>query len=209
MSRKVVYIISAICAISVVCILSFNFLTYEGDYQTISNLYNNAYADMLSGRSTSVDSVTKQIAQAQQQNGNVTGGQNGQNGSNNNANIPGGSDLGSQVVQEAMKYVGNPYVWSGSSLTQGCDCSHFVWLVYKNCGLDFGYHTSAGCRSLGRAIQEKDMKPGDIVCYSGHVAIYAGNGKIVEAQSSRAGITCNRNVHTNKAIITIRRVLNY
>ena len=206
MSRKVVYIISAICAISVVCILSFNFLTYEGDYQTISKLYNNAYADMLSGRSTSVDSVTKQITQAQQ-NGNTTVGPNGQN-SNSGVNIPGGSDLGSQVVQEAMKYVGNPYVWGGSSLTNGCDCSHFVWLVYKKCGLDYGYRMSSACRSLGKAISRSDMKPGDIVCYSGHVAIYAGNGKIVEAQSTRAGITCNRSVD-NQPILAIRRVLNY
>lgn len=204
MSRKVVYIISAICAISVVCILSFNFLTYEGDYQTISKLYNNAYADMLSGRSTSVDSVTKQITQAQQ-NGNVTVGQNSANGG---INIPGGSDLGSQVVQEAMKYVGNPYVWGGSSLTHGCDCSHFVWLVYKKCGLDYGYRMSSACRTLGKAISRSDMKPGDIVCYSGHVAIYAGNGKIVEAQSTRAGITNNRSVD-NKPILAIRRVLNY
>ena len=207
MSRKVVYIISAICAISVVCILSFNFLTYEGDYQTISRLYNNAYADMLSSRSTSVDSVTKQIAQAQQ-NGNVTVGQNGQNSNNNSVSIPGGSDPGEQVVQEAMKYVGNPYKWGGSSLTHGCDCSHFVWLVYKNCGLDFGYHMSAACRTLGKAISRSDMKPGDIVCYSGHVAIYAGNGKIVEAQSTRAGITDNRSVD-NQPILAIRRVLNY
>lgn len=206
MSRKVVYIISAICAISVVCILSFNFLTYEGDYQTISKLYNNAYADMLSGRSTSVDSVTKQITQAQQ-NGNVTVGPNGQD-SDSDVNIPGGTDLGSQVVQEAMKYVGNPYVWGGSSLTHGCDCSHFVWLVYKKCGLDYGYRMSSACRTLGKAISRSDMKPGDIVCYSGHVAIYAGNGKIVEAQSTHAGITNNRSVDC-KTILAIRRVLNY
>lgn len=208
MSRKIVYIMSVICAISVVCILSFNFLTYEGDYKTISKLYNNAYADMLSSRSTSVDSVTKQIAQVQQ-NGNVTVGQNGQNGQNNNVSIPGGSDLGSQVVQEALKYVGNPYVWGGDSLTNGCDCSGFVVQIYKLFGVDLSAsRQSSLLRSVGNAVSRNDMLPGDIVCYSGHVAIYAGNGKIVEAQCARAGITSNRSVD-NKPILAIRRVLNY
>ena len=111
-----------------------------------------------------------------------------------------------------MQFVGNPYVWGGNSLTNGCDCSGFVHEVYEY----FGYNLVRYSMSFayeGVAVSLENIKPGDIVVYErnkdgvGHVAIYAGNGKIVEAQSSKAGITANRSV-TCRKIVAIRRVLS-
>lgn len=118
---------------------------------------------------------------------------------------------GEMVVNYALQFVGNPYVWGGNSLTKGCDCSGFVHQIYKY----FGYNLVRYSLSFayeGVAVSKSDMKPGDIVVYGrnsegiGHVAIYMGNGKIVEAQSTKAGITCNRSVFY-KEPIAIRRVL--
>lgn len=113
---------------------------------------------------------------------------------------------GSDIVSFANRYVGGKYVWGGTSLTNGCDCSGFCIAVLKNFGITYKTRiTSAGFRSAGQEVSYKYMQPGDIVCYSGHVAIYAGNGKIVEAQSTQAGITNTRSVNCHP-IITIRRV---
>lgn len=118
---------------------------------------------------------------------------------------------GEMVVNYALQFVGNPYVWGGNSLTKGCDCSGFVHQVYKY----FGYNLVRYSLSFayeGVAVSKDNMKPGDIVVYGrnsegiGHVAIYIGNGKIVEAQSTKAGITRNRSVFY-KEPIAIRRVL--
>ncbi len=114
---------------------------------------------------------------------------------------------GSSVVAYAQQFVGNPYVWGGTSLTNGADCSGFVMSVYANFGISFGGRvTSGGFRSVGQEVSYNYMQPGDIVCYAGHVAIYAGGGTIVEAQSTATGITCNRAVNCHP-IITIRRVI--
>jgi len=118
---------------------------------------------------------------------------------------------GQDIVNFAKQFVGNPYVWGGNSLTKGCDCSGFVHLVYKN----FGYKTVRYSMSFlyeGKAVSRSDVRPGDIVVYAmkngiGHVAIYAGNGKIVEAQSAAAGITANRSIDCRE-IVGIRRIIN-
>ena len=103
--------------------------------------------------------------------------------------------------------MGNPYVWGGNSLTDGCDCSGFVVEVYKHFGINLsGSRNSGALRSVGQAVSYNHIQPGDIVCYSGHVGIYAGGGVIVEAQSTRAGITANRSV-TCRKIVAIRRVV--
>jgi len=117
---------------------------------------------------------------------------------------------GQELVNYALQFVGNPYVWGGNSLTNGCDCSGFVHLVYKH----FGYKTVRYSMSFlyeGVAVDYDDMKPGDVIVYAkkngvGHVAIYMGNGKIVEAQSAKAGITSNRSVNCRE-IVGIRRIL--
>lgn len=114
---------------------------------------------------------------------------------------------GSEVVSYANQFVGNPYVWGGNSLTEGCDCSGFVVQVYKHFGINLsGSRNSAALRSVGQKVSYENLQPGDIVCYSGHVAIYAGGGLIVEAQSTATGITNYRPVTCHK-IVAIRRVI--
>ncbi len=114
---------------------------------------------------------------------------------------------GSSVVSYANQFVGNRYVWGGNSLTDGCDCSGFVQGVLANFGISYGSRmTSGSFRGVGSEVSYNHMQPGDIVCYPGHVAIYAGGGQIVEAQSTATGITNYRSVDCH-SIITIRRVL--
>ncbi len=112
------------------------------------------------------------------------------------------------IVAYANQFVGRPYVWGGNSLANGCDCSHFVYNVLKDTGnYSGGYTTSRNWASLGTEVGSiEQAKQGDIVVYHGHVAIYDGNGLIIEAQSSRAGITNNRSV-TSATIVAIRRFI--
>lgn len=112
---------------------------------------------------------------------------------------------GSDVVNYALQFVGNPYKWGGNSLTDGCDCSGFVNLVFKHFGISVPRQSQA-FKKVGQAVSFDNIKAGDIVVYPGHVAIYIGNGCIVEAQSSKAGITSTRKVTCN-TITAIRRVL--
>lgn len=112
---------------------------------------------------------------------------------------------GETLVNYALQFVGNPYVYGGNSLTNGCDCSGFVNQVYKHFGFDVPRQSQA-FKSYGQPVAFDNIKAGDIVIYPGHVAIYIGNGKIVEAQSRRAGITSTRSV-TCSTITGIRRVL--
>lgn len=100
----------------------------------------------------------------------------------------GGSELGQSVASYACQFVGNPYVYGGTSLTNGADCSGFVMSVYANFGVSLP-HSSAGDRSVGTAVDGlANAQPGDIICYSGHVAIYIGNGQIVHASTAKTGI---------------------
>lgn len=112
---------------------------------------------------------------------------------------------GEAVVNYALQFVGNPYKWGGNSLTEGCDCSGFVNLIFKHFGITVPRQSQA-FKTVGQAVSFENIKAGDIVVYPGHVAIYIGNGCIVEAQSSKAGITCTRSV-TCSTITAIRRVL--
>lgn len=119
------------------------------------------------------------------------------------------SKNGQAVVDYASQFVGNKYVYGGNSLTNGIDCSGFVQQVYAHFGVSLP-RTSTSQRSVGRAVSVSDIQPGDIVCYSGHVAIYAGNGQIVHASNSKpypqGGIKYSR--YNYRTIITVRRVFD-
>lgn len=112
---------------------------------------------------------------------------------------------GEAVVAYALKFVGNPYVWGGNSLTNGCDCSGFVHLVYQHFGISTPRY-SQSFKTVGQPVAYNNMQAGDVVVYPGHVAIYIGNGCIVEAQSTRAGITSYRQVNCH-TITAIRRLV--
>lgn len=112
---------------------------------------------------------------------------------------------GDDVVAFAKQFVGNPYVYGGTSLTNGADCSGFVMSVYKNFGVSLP-HSSAADRSVGASVNGlENAQPGDIICYSGHVGIYAGNGQIVHASTSRTGIIVSNANY--RSILSIRRIL--
>ena len=115
-----------------------------------------------------------------------------------------GSGSGSAVASYGCQFVGNPYVWGGESLTNGADCSGFVKSVYGHFGVSLP-HSSGALTGVGRAVSTSDMQPGDIVCYSGHVAIYIGGGQIVHASSPSTGIKIGP-VNYGKSIIAVRRI---
>jgi hypothetical protein len=116
------------------------------------------------------------------------------------------TSTGNGIITFAKQFVGRPYVWGGNSLTDGIDCSHFAWQILTRCGAyDGEYTTSGGWRSLGTEVASLDeARAGDVICYNGHVALYDGEGKIVEALNENAGITCDRPVDCD-TILTIRR----
>lgn len=111
---------------------------------------------------------------------------------------------GQSVVDYGKQFLGNPYVYGGQSLTRGTDCSGFVRSVYRNFGI-YLPRTSYSMRFVGTAVSYDEILPGDIVCYSGHVGIYAGNGQIVNAIDDAHGIGMSNARYSR--IITIRRVL--
>ena len=116
-----------------------------------------------------------------------------------------GSATGQAVVDYAVQFVGNPYVWGGTSLTNGADCSGFIMSVYAH----FGYglpHSSAAMRSVGRGVSYAEAQPGDIICYDGHVAIYMGGGQIVHASNAKDGIKISSNA-AYRTILAVRRLV--
>ena len=108
------------------------------------------------------------------------------------------------MISYARQFVGNPYRWGGTSLTNGADCSGFVLSVYAKYGVGLP-HSSSAMRGVGTGVSVKDMKPGDIVCYRGHVALYAGNGRIVHAANSRKGII-ESDINYSGNVVAVRRI---
>ncbi len=115
-----------------------------------------------------------------------------------------GSETGEAVAQFALQFVGNPYVWGGSSLTHGTDCSGFTMAVYANFGIRLP-HYDASQRGYGIGIDSlSDAKPGDLICFYGHVGIYIGDGMMVHASNPRDGIKVSRADY--RSIAAIRRI---
>ena len=126
------------------------------------------------------------------------------NGYASASSYSGSGSKGQQIANYACQFIGNPYVPGGTSLTEGADCSGFVWRVYK----DFGYsvpRTSYSLRSAGTGVSYSEAQPGDVVCYAGHVGIYIGNGQIVHASTQRTGIKITH--ATYKEILSVRRIV--
>jgi Cell wall-associated hydrolases (invasion-associated proteins) len=120
------------------------------------------------------------------------------------SNVP-YSGTGSSVVNYATQFVGNPYVWGGTSLTNGADCSGFIQSVYRNFGVSLP-RSSGEMRGAGVGVPYSEAKPGDIICYSGHVAIYMGGGSIVHASNAKDGIKISGNA-AYRTILAVRRVI--
>ena len=119
-----------------------------------------------------------------------------------------GSDLGKKIANYACQYIGNPYVYGGTSLTDGADCSGFTYRIYSN----FGYtlpRTSHEQRSVGTGVSYENAQPGDLICYDGHVAMYIGGGLIVHASNSnpypRGGIKISNAQY--RPILAVRRII--
>lgn len=162
------------------------------------------------------------LQQQQQQSGNTSGTTIGNTtnstvGSSNNnsnsgvSNTVSGSGTGAEIAAYALQFVGNPYVWGGVSLTNGADCSGFIMAVYAQYGYSLP-HSSFSMRSSGRGVSLSEAQAGDIICYSGHVALYIGDGRIVHAKNSDYGIVTD-NVYyswrgTGPEVLAVRRIID-
>lgn len=156
-----------------------------------------------SGSSTSSKNNTSgssSSAATSKDNGSSSSGSSGSSGSSVSYN-----PTGQSVVNYACKFVGNPYVWGGTSLTNGADCSGFIMSIYAKFGVSLP-HSSGAMAGCGRGVSYSEAMPGDIICYAGHVAIYMGGGQIVHASNEKDGIKISGNA-AYRPIVAVRRVL--
>lgn len=150
-----------------------------------------------------VESEENEENSGNKESGEESDGSQEESSSSSGSSYSGGS--GSSVVDYATQFVGNPYVWGGTSLTNGADCSGFVQSVYNNFGVSLP-RTSYEQQNAGREVSYSEAQPGDLICYGGHVAIYMGNGKIVHASNSRDGIKISDNA-AYRTILSVRRLV--
>ena len=156
-----------------------------------------------SGSSTSSKNNTSgssSSAATSKDNGSSSSGSSGSSGSSVSYN-----PTGQSVVNYACQFVGNPYVWGGTSLTNGADCSGFIMSIYAKFGVSLP-HSSGAMAGCGRGVSYSEAMPGDIICYAGHVAIYMGGGQIVHASNAKDGIKISGNA-AYRPIVAVRRVL--
>ena len=115
-----------------------------------------------------------------------------------------GLALGQQIAGYACQFLGNPYVYGGSSLTNGTDCSGFTMAVYAQFGYSLS-HSSGVQMGQGTPVSLDAVQPGDIICYSGHVGLYIGGGQIVHASTESTGIIISNMYYTTP--IGARRIV--
>lgn len=120
------------------------------------------------------------------------------------------SDVRVALCQYAKEFIGNPYVWGGTSLTKGADCSGFTMSIYKKYGISLP-HSSVSQSKMGKDVKLSEAKAGDLVFYAkggrvNHVAIYIGNGQVVHASNPKTGIRISavgyRTIHNLRRVIT-------
>lgn len=111
---------------------------------------------------------------------------------------------GQAIVDYACQFIGNPYVWGGTSLTDGADCSGFVQSVFANFGISLP-RTTYDQIYAGVEVSYDQAMPGDLICYDGHIGIYIGNGQIVNAQNPEQGIGISPATYTT--ILSVRRIV--
>ncbi len=145
-----------------------------------------------------------QQAAARAAGGKKSGGKTSSGGGGGGSYAASGSGLGANVANYALQFVGNPYVYGGTSLTNGTDCSGFTSSVYRNFGVSLP-HSSGAQRACGYGVGSlAEAQAGDIICYSGHVGIYIGGGQIVHASTAKTGIKVSNASYRN--ILAIRRI---
>lgn len=160
-----------------------------------SSTSNKANSNTSSNNASSSSSAT-----TSKDNGSSSSGSSGSSGSSVSYN-----PTGQSVVNYACQFVGNPYVWGGTSLTNGADCSGFIMSIYAKFGVSLP-HSSGAMAGCGRGVSYSEAMPGDIICYAGHVAIYMGGGQIVHASNAKDGIKISGNA-AYRPIVAVRRVL--
>jgi len=169
----------------------------SADYVSVETVYNYAESREEEAARLEAEAEARRRAEAKKQQASSS------SSSDRKYEAPAGTN-GQSVADYAVQFVGNPYVYGGTSLTNGADCSGFVMKVYEAFGVSLP-HSSYSMRKVGYSVSSSDVQPGDIICYSGHVGIYIGGGRIVHASNRSEGIKITDNWQY-KRVLAIRRI---